>query len=500
MCDAQPDFLYDVFLSYSPDDRTAVQMLADRLRANGLRVWYDQWEIKPGDDVFQVTADGRNASRIVLFAMSEAAFRSDGSRSEPGIALFPDPANRRRRFIPLLLEEVVLPAELARLKHIDWRDRSEETLQIVVESCLPRRTQSSARRRTRKTPVKRQPARVQGSRFPQPGATFEMEWYVHRYVEEEDALSALASSNTPLFLWAPKDYGKTWFLCYVVSQAKNRAEPPWRVVWLDLDAFPASTLNSLSEFARAFMTHAAEAMNIAPRQVIIPAFLESEALITTRRFLRELLNQADNPLILVLDSAERLLGKGYEQDLFGLLRSCIERAEELPWSRLRLVMGVSTSPDNFAREVLSSPLLNVAWKTTLKGFTLEQVHDLARCYGLNCAEAQLRRLLNLTGGHPLLTQLPMRRAVLEDRDLNAFLDSQNLDSSVFGSYLAERRTFLLRHPDLAEGMKTVLANRAVRLPLDVEQRLRIAGFLERSAAGYTIPCRLYELYLTQYLP
>jgi beta-lactamase class D len=44
-------FKYDVFLSYSSKDRKVVRQLAKRLKKDGVRVWFDEWEIKPGDSV-----------------------------------------------------------------------------------------------------------------------------------------------------------------------------------------------------------------------------------------------------------------------------------------------------------------------------------------------------------------------------------------------------------------------------------------------------------------
>jgi hypothetical protein len=44
------DFAYDVFLSCSPADKTTVRALAERLRADGLRVWYFEWALKRGKD------------------------------------------------------------------------------------------------------------------------------------------------------------------------------------------------------------------------------------------------------------------------------------------------------------------------------------------------------------------------------------------------------------------------------------------------------------------
>ena len=42
-------FKYDVFISHSAKDKPAVRELAERLKADGLRVWLDEWEIQPGD-------------------------------------------------------------------------------------------------------------------------------------------------------------------------------------------------------------------------------------------------------------------------------------------------------------------------------------------------------------------------------------------------------------------------------------------------------------------
>ena len=37
------------FLSHSSKDQLVVREIAERLRADGLRVWLDEWVLKPGD-------------------------------------------------------------------------------------------------------------------------------------------------------------------------------------------------------------------------------------------------------------------------------------------------------------------------------------------------------------------------------------------------------------------------------------------------------------------
>jgi hypothetical protein len=46
---AAESFTHDVFLSQSAKDKAVMRAVAERLREGGLRVWLDEWEIKPGE-------------------------------------------------------------------------------------------------------------------------------------------------------------------------------------------------------------------------------------------------------------------------------------------------------------------------------------------------------------------------------------------------------------------------------------------------------------------
>lgn len=67
------EFPYDVFLSHSAKDNAVVRPLAERLRADGAKVWFDEWVLKPGD------------------------------------------SNKERRFLPLRLDDAPIKGSLAQL-------------------------------------------------------------------------------------------------------------------------------------------------------------------------------------------------------------------------------------------------------------------------------------------------------------------------------------------------------------------------------------------------
>jgi len=109
------DFEFDVFLSHSWKDKAVVRPLADRLRADGLRVWLDEWEIKPGDNIPAKIEEGLEHSRVLVLCMSANAIGSDWARLESDTFRFRDPLNKDRRFIPLPLDSATVNGSLARL-------------------------------------------------------------------------------------------------------------------------------------------------------------------------------------------------------------------------------------------------------------------------------------------------------------------------------------------------------------------------------------------------
>ncbi|HJQ33104.1 MAG TPA: TIR domain-containing protein [Pyrinomonadaceae bacterium] len=59
------DSQFDVFISYNWNDKVAVVQIAEKLRAGGLAVWLDDWEIQPGSDIPKGIDRGINNCRSV---------------------------------------------------------------------------------------------------------------------------------------------------------------------------------------------------------------------------------------------------------------------------------------------------------------------------------------------------------------------------------------------------------------------------------------------------
>ena len=129
------DFQYDVFLSHNKADKPSVRRLAKRLRKAGLRVWFDEWIIQPGDDIYLAIERGLEASRTLVLCLSPAALGSGWVTLERSTVLFRDPANVGRRFIPLLLADCKLPDALRRYRYIDYSSELESAFRGLLDAC-----------------------------------------------------------------------------------------------------------------------------------------------------------------------------------------------------------------------------------------------------------------------------------------------------------------------------------------------------------------------------
>ena len=128
-------FQYDVFLSHNRADKPRVRALAERLRSAGLRVWFDEWVIKPGDDIYLAIERGLEAARVQVLCLSPEALGSEWVALERSTVLFRDPTNAGRRFVPLLLTDCDLPDTLKRYKYVDFRGELDLAFDELVEVC-----------------------------------------------------------------------------------------------------------------------------------------------------------------------------------------------------------------------------------------------------------------------------------------------------------------------------------------------------------------------------
>ena len=92
--------LHDFFLSYKrKDEPNFVEELADAVQSRGYQVWYDEFEIKPGDSITASIERGLNNSLIVVLVLTRNYF--EGWSEQERRAAYHLFMSQKTRLVPL---------------------------------------------------------------------------------------------------------------------------------------------------------------------------------------------------------------------------------------------------------------------------------------------------------------------------------------------------------------------------------------------------------------
>ncbi len=135
----EPDDRYDVFVSYSPEDREWVDsVLLVRLDQAGLRVAIDHRTFAIGAPRLLNIERAVERSWRTVVVLTPAWVASEWNIFVGLLVRAADPAARRRRLLPLLLKSCEVPADLAMLERVDVTDerRQPRELQRLVDGIV----------------------------------------------------------------------------------------------------------------------------------------------------------------------------------------------------------------------------------------------------------------------------------------------------------------------------------------------------------------------------
>lgn len=119
-----------VFISHSKRDNLCAKKIKDRLSAKGIRVWFDEDELKPGDSILSSIENGLKRVDHLVVLLSDSSVRSEWVKVEIEAAFL------KKIIIPIYLpclknkEEV--PLTLRRIKRISCDGNSNKCDEVVT--------------------------------------------------------------------------------------------------------------------------------------------------------------------------------------------------------------------------------------------------------------------------------------------------------------------------------------------------------------------------------
>jgi TIR domain/Trypsin-like peptidase domain len=115
------DDQYHVFISYSSRWRDWARALVENLESHKLRVFIDQKDLHPGDQLANALQVGLARSRGSIVLLTRAWLESAWCQEEATVLLQRSVEEKNFRLIPLLLEDLDLPPMWASLLFLDFR-------------------------------------------------------------------------------------------------------------------------------------------------------------------------------------------------------------------------------------------------------------------------------------------------------------------------------------------------------------------------------------------
>lgn len=127
--------IYDVFLSHASEDKDEVaRPLAEMLQKRGLKVWYDETELKIGDNLMRKINAGIRDSRFGILVLSNSFFGKDWPEYELDV-LENLMVKEDRVLFPIwhkiTLEEI--KSYRASLANIFARQTAEDTIEEIAD-------------------------------------------------------------------------------------------------------------------------------------------------------------------------------------------------------------------------------------------------------------------------------------------------------------------------------------------------------------------------------
>jgi hypothetical protein len=111
-----------VFISHSSKDKAFVRVLVDELTQAGVKTWFDERALEPGDLLFQKISDGIRDTDYFLFVISKHSVRSRWVMEELSAAFQRQIDDAGAVIIPIRLDDSEVPILISNRLYIDFRN------------------------------------------------------------------------------------------------------------------------------------------------------------------------------------------------------------------------------------------------------------------------------------------------------------------------------------------------------------------------------------------
>ena len=293
---------------------------------------------------------------------------------------------------------------------------------------------------------------------------------------------------------APREMGKTSLLLRSLDYANSLG---YQTVSLNLEQVESTIVSDLNLFLRWLCASISYQLQL---ELKLEEYWNEDlgSTISCTFYLQYLLESIDTPLILALDEVNQIFEHPQvAKDFLPLLRSWYEEAKRLPiWRKLRLLVVHST--EVYVPLKLNQSPFNVGLPIQLNSFSLEEVQQLARRYGLTWQNGrEASQLMAMVGGHPALVHLAIYHLSGGGITLSQLLETAPTNTGIYAHHLQRHWAALDKQPELARAFDRVLsADEPISLNPIEAHKLSSMGLIKQLKDKAIASCQLYRQYFT----
>jgi AAA-like domain/TIR domain len=263
---------------------------------------------------------------------------------------------------------------------------------------------------------------------------------------------------------------------------------------LDFDAFTIRQPEDMDDLYRRMWRNLSHELSLSDELL---KFQQGEDPTQTQKYMQEILNQLNKPLVLVIDHVDRIFKSHFRSNFFSQLRSLHNgRAESNTLKDLDLIILTNRKSNELGEQGSD---FNVAHSIELNDFTLEQVKQLNQCWNTNLKESELKKLYELTNGHPFLVQKALYEMVRQPQrfQVEDLWDNSLNSDGPFGEHLEHLWGRISYNSSWLKGLRQIA--RHSNCDKLIANDLMAERLIVHQDYGYKIRYQLYENYFCQHL-
>ncbi len=323
-------------------------------------------------------------------------------------------------------------------------------------------------------------------------------FYVERFPLESLAYREIEKLGSLVRIKSPQKTGKSSFLIRILDHARKKN---YSVVTIDFLEADKAVYHNSNEFLQWFCLKIAQGLQLAPQLSEYWHDIIGSKSSSTLYLQEYILKSRNAPIVLALNEVNLLFEyPKIAEDFFTLLRFWHEQAKQIPaFEKLRLVVVHSTEI-YIPLKIHQSPF-NVGLPLELPPFSLSQISELARRYGLFWnEEKESLQLKQMTGGHPYLVSIFLYHYCQNIQSFETLLREAPTQGGIYRDHLQIQWHTVQSYPDLLEGLKLLLiTQKNETLDPYISSQLNRIGLINLKGNSCQISCELYRLYFAQQL-